>query len=63
MKFTPDLFNNVGRMCAVRGDSSGRVWRVRSAMRGPLGERYYLCRNQATGAFRAVKSDRMSNLY
>lgn len=63
MKFVPDTFNNVGRMCAVRGDSSGRVWRVRTAMRNKSGHRYYLCRNTVTGAFRAVHSDRMSHLY
>ncbi|MFD4608247.1 hypothetical protein ACFWOT_09035 [Streptomyces sp. NPDC058440] len=63
MRFTSDLFNNIGRMCAIRGDESGRVWRLRNAMRGPQGQRAYLCRNYVTGEFRVVASGRMSNLY
>ncbi len=63
MRFTRDTSNNVGRMCALRGDQSGRVWRLRTAMRGKSDQRFYLCRNTVTGAFRAVHSDRMSSLY
>ncbi|MFK0231181.1 hypothetical protein ACIQUL_36055 [Streptomyces sp. NPDC090303] len=63
MRFTSDLFNNIGRMCSVSGDGSGRVWRVQAAMRDKEGGRFYLCRNTATGAFRAVSSNRMYSLY
>ncbi|MFF9649719.1 hypothetical protein [Streptomyces sp. NPDC014622] len=63
MKFTPDLFNNVGRMCAIRGADSGRVWKLRTAMRNKQGERFYLCRNTVTGGFRVVHSRGMSSLY
>jgi hypothetical protein len=64
VKFTADLFNNLRRMCAVRGDSSGRVWKLRAFMHKEGDRaRYYLCRNTITGEFRVVNTDDMSYLY
>ncbi|MET7984595.1 hypothetical protein [Streptomyces sp. NPDC005281] len=63
MKFTHDLFNNLRRVCSIRGDASGRVWKVRAAMRDAKGERHYLCLNWVTGEFRVVHRSKMANLY
>ncbi|MFF8629719.1 hypothetical protein [Streptomyces werraensis] len=64
MRFTPDLHNNVGRMCAIRGLDYARVWKLRTAMRSsdPT-KQYYLCRNVVTGKYRAFSTDQMSALY
>ncbi|MFF3416786.1 hypothetical protein ACFYW9_19115 [Streptomyces sp. NPDC002698] len=63
MRFERDMFNNLRRMCHVRGMDDGRVWQLRTAMRDAHGKRHYLCRNVITGAFQAVAVDRMGNLY
>lgn len=63
MKFTKDVFNNVGRRCNVRGDAVHRIWRVRAAMRTAEGETHYLCRHTITGEYRAVNFRLLSSLY
>jgi hypothetical protein len=63
MRFTPDLFNNLRRVFAMRGEHEGRVWKIRTAMRDAQGERHYLCRHTATGEFRVVHTSKMANLY
>lgn len=56
--FTKDLNNNIGRYCTVDA-TSGRVWRVQTAVTGSR----YLVRNVETGERRVVSHRVMSNLY
>ncbi|MFI1530014.1 hypothetical protein [Streptomyces griseus] len=63
MKFTKDLLNNVGRRCSIRGDATGRIWKVRTAMQDTKEETHYLCRNTHTGDFRVVSLSLLTSLY
>jgi len=58
-----DGFNNVGRLCNVRGDGAAgepcRCWHVRAAVSG----RRYLVEHLDTGVVRLVGSHEMTNLY
>lgn len=63
IRFCPDLFNNVRRLCTVSGTDAGRVWKVKAAMKDSSGKRYYLVMNIETREFLTVGSYRMGNLY
>jgi len=58
-----DQFNNVGRLCNVRGDSAagerGRPWHVRAAVNGYR----YLVEHLDTQVVRVVSHRDMTNLY
>jgi hypothetical protein len=60
--FVQDLFNNVRRMCSLRGDIKSRRWQVSRAMRLTDGNGY-LVRNIDTNEFRAVLQRDLISLY
>ncbi|MFD9815018.1 hypothetical protein [Streptomyces sp. NPDC059080] len=58
--FVPDPFNNVRRLCSVRGDlSSYRRWQVKARVTGHR----YLLRNLDTGAHRVVAHADLKHMY
>lgn len=57
--FTTDIHNDIGRYCTVRGDKSGRVWKVKTAVT----DGRYLVRNTKTGDTKTVPHKDLSNLY
>jgi len=56
--FTTDLYNNLGRHCAI-DNIAGRAWRVQRAVKGDR----YLVRNVLTGEHRTVSLAGMYGLY
>jgi hypothetical protein len=54
-----DIHNNVGRYCSVRGDASGRDWRVQNAIKGNR----YIVNNILTLENRVVAHAELTNLY